>query len=394
MDCGEGRLQGLGRFVLAAAVALALVLAALVPASADAAPTGERLRAGLNEVMAAPGSPPGLSVYVKRPGRAQFLTRGVANVANGAKPTRRQHYRIASMSKAFNGAVALTLVRRGKLNLDDTVGELLPGLLPLAEDVTLGQALHHTGSLPEYIRDPDFLAALNSDPTQYMTPEELVGFVADTEPEDDPGQIYEYSDTDNVVVGLMAEAVSERPYDELLEGLVYRRTGLQDTSLPETIEMPEPYLHGYELPDDPLSSDAPEDVSEVMNPALAWASGGIVSTVRDVARFFQAYVGGNLFGKAQRHAQRRWVVGSSSPSGPGRNRAGLGLFRYKTHCGTMLGHTGSFPGYRVFAAASSNGKRVVVFTVNSQIVPPDQGSQEVADLIRHAQLDAVCHALR
>ena len=57
------------------------------------------------------------------------------------------------------------------------------------------------------------------------------------------------------------------------------------------------------------------------------------------------------------------------------------------------GHTGSFPGYRAMAMSNASGRRSIVFTVNSQIVP-GQGSQEVSDLIRHAQEDAVCHLLR
>ena len=73
--------------------------------------------------------------------------------------------------------------------------------------------------------------------------------------------------------------------------------------------------------------------------------------------------------------------------------SGLALFRYRTRCGTVWGHTGSYPGYRLFAAASANGRRSVVFSVNSQIVP-GQGSPRVSGLIRKAQADAVCQALR
>jgi len=83
----------------------------------------------------------------------------------------------------------------------------------------------------------------------------------------------------------------------------------------------------------------------------------------------------------------------SSPPGPGRNDATLGLFRYRTRCGTVYGHTGSYPGYRLFAASSGNGRRSVVFSVNSQIVP-GQGSPRVSGMIRRAQADAVCLALR
>ena len=372
-----------------AVAAVAALLAPSAAAAAEEASTGRQLRAALDEVMGAPEGPPGLSVLIQRGSDVRFLRRGEANVETGKPFTLRQHYRVASMSKAWNGAVALALVSRGRLELDDTIGELIPGVLPLAEDVTLAQALQHTGSLPDYIRDPDFLNDLMADPAQYMAPLELLSYVADTEPEYDPGQRYEYSDTDNVVVGLMAEAATGRTYDELLERFVYRRAGLEDTSMPVTIQMPEPYLRGYEVP--PVGP--PEDVSEFINPALAWASGGIVSTATDVNRFFRAYVGGRLFDRRTRRAQRDFVLGLSSPPGPGRNRAALGLFRYRTHCGTVLGHTGSFPGYRLFAAASPNGRRSIVFTVNAQIAP-DSGSPAVDDLIRHAQVDAVCHALR
>jgi D-alanyl-D-alanine carboxypeptidase len=375
--------------MLAGLAVVAVIGATSVPA-AGATETGKRLQAALDEVMEPPEGPPGISVLIQRGRDTQYLRRGQADLSTGQPPTRQQHYRIASMAKAFNGAVALALVSRDRLELSDTIGELLPGVLPLAEDVTLAQALQHTAALPDYIKDDDFLDVLMSDPTQYLTPLELVEFVADTEPEFDPGERYQYSDTDNVIVGLMAEAATGKTYDELLQRYVYSKAGLENTTLPITVAMPAPYLHGYEVP----VGAPPVDVSELINPALAWASGGIVSNAVDVGRFFRAYVGGDLFNAKTRRAQEDFIIGSSSPPGPGRNRATLGLFRYKTQCGTVFGHTGSFPGYRLFAASNRAGNRSVVFTVNAQIVPPDSGSQEVSDLIRFAQVDAVCHALR
>jgi D-alanyl-D-alanine carboxypeptidase len=357
--------------------------------SAQPARTGPALRAALDEVIQAPLGPPGLSVLIDRKGRTQFLRRGRADVVTGQRPTARLHMRIASVAKAFNGAVALALVSEGKLSLDDTIGERLPGVLPLAENVTLRQALQHTAGLPDYIRDDEFLAVLQADPAQYLTPLQLVEYVADTPLTHAPGSEYEYSDTDNVIVGLMAETATGLSYNELLERYVYDPAKLRRTSLPDTIAMPTPFLHGYDV----LENEPPFDTSELINPALAWASGGIVSTPIDLGRFFRAYVGGDLFGGKARRAQNDFVIGSSDPPGPGRNRATLGLFRYVTRCGTVYGHTGSFPGYRLFAASTANGKRSVVFSVNSQIVP-GQGSEEVSDLIRHAQEDAVCHALR
>ena len=48
--------------------------------------------------------------------------------------------RIASVAKAFSGAVALNLVRAGKLSLDDTIAEVLPTLPSAWGAVTLASS--------------------------------------------------------------------------------------------------------------------------------------------------------------------------------------------------------------------------------------------------------------
>jgi D-alanyl-D-alanine carboxypeptidase len=376
----------------------AALLICLVPAGGAGAATTAKVGtaaafdAQLDRIIGAKDGPPGLSVLIDRRGRTEFRRRGVADVATGRAPTRRDHYRIASMAKAFNGAVALSLVQEGELRLDSTIGELLPGLLPQADAVTLQQVLGHTGGLPDYIRQPRLIKLLQRDPGVYRSPRQLVGYVRGVPLRFRPGTSYEYSDTDNVIAGLMAEKATGLSYAQLLARQIYRPLGLKGTSLPRTLAMPRPYMHGYDV----TPGEPPQDVSHFINPALAWASGGIVSTPVDVGRFFRAYVGGRLFDDAGlRRAQRHFVRhANSSPPGPGRNSAGLALFRYQTRCGTVYGHTGSFPGYRLFGASSADGRSSVVFTVNAQIVPPSEGPEpRVSKLIRRAQELAVCRAL-
>ena len=367
---------------------LALPMPALA-APAGTADTGAALDAALDRIADRADGPPGVSVLIQRGSKSDYRRRGLANVAAGTPPTPRLAMRIASVSKAFSGAVALELVERGKLRLNETIGQRLPGLLPRANKVTLRQVLNHTGGLPDYIRDPAFLRRLKANPAARMSPRRLLSFVRKTPLRFRPGSRYEYSDSDNIVVGLMAEAATGVSYERLMKRLIFRPLGLRNTTLPTSLRLPDPFLHGYAV----VPGKAPEDASRLINPTLAWASGGMVSTPPELARFFRAYVGGRLFSGPARRAQRRFVAGSSSPPGPGRNAASLGLFRYRTSCGTVYGHTGSFPGYRLFAAASANGSRAVVFAVNAQIVP-GQGSPKVSRLIRAAQTAAVCHALR
>jgi D-alanyl-D-alanine carboxypeptidase len=253
----------------------------------------------------------------------------------------------------------------------------------------LAQALQHTGGLPDYTRSQPLLERVQRDPAAYISPRELLGYVRDEPLDFPPGRRYHYSDTDNILVGLMAEAATGRSYERLLAREIYRPLGLHEASLPRTVRMPRPFLHGYDV----AADQGAEDVSQLINPSGAWASGGIVSTPVEVARFIRAYVAGRLFNAAARRRQFRFRTGSSSPPGPGRNAHGLALFRYRTRRGTVYGHTGSFPGYRLFAAASRDGRRSVVFSVNAQIVP-GQGPAKISNAIRRAQLLAVCRALR
>jgi hypothetical protein len=102
---------------------------------------------------------------------------------------------------------------------------------------------------------------------------------------------------------------------------------------------------------------------------------------------------GRLFGSKMRSKQRKVIEGGSSePPGPGKNAAGLALFRYRTRCGTVWGHTGNTPGYTQFAAASPDGRRSVTVSVNAQHTPT-AGRQAVFEALRRAEGLAVCAAL-
>lgn len=124
-------------------------------------------------------------------------------------------------------------------------------------------------------------------------------------------------------------------------------------------------MHGYDV----APPQAPEDVTHLFAAGWSWASGGIVSTPDDANTFIRAYVRGATTSLPIRMAQFEFRPGSSEPPGPGQNSARLAIFRYQTSNGTVYGHTGNTPGYMQFLAASRNGRRSAVVSVNSQITP-------------------------
>ena len=378
---------GRGRFILAVALCLALVPAV---ASADRKAPVDRLQRALDQLVELEGGPPGASVVLHRGGEEEFLRAGVADVETEQPFRRQKHMRIASVSKAFSGAVALSLVDDGVVGLDDSITSLVPALPAHWSPVTLRQVLSHTGGLPSFTKNAEYLKYFGEHLHGQIDNLGLIEFVRNEPLEFTPGTAYSYSNTDNIVIALVAEAATHKPYTRLLAREVLRPLGLRETELPSGFRVPKPLIHGYEvLPE-------VEDLTECCSMDFVGASGGIYSTPHDLATFTRGYVGGELFGGAARRAQFRFIDGASSePPGPGRQGGGLALFRYKTRCGTVFGHTGNFPGYTQFTAATRNGKRSVTVSVNRQLDPGASGPRapEVFETLRRDYALAVCALL-
>lgn len=224
-----------------------------------------------------------------------------------------------------------------------------------------------------------------TNPQGYVQPIEIIGWVRNDPLELTPGTQYTYSNTDNVVVGLIAEAVTGTPYGTLLKNIAFGPTALARTSFPtRDIALPAPAIHGYVV----APGSEPKDVTTFVSPSGAWASGAMVSTPDDLSTFIRADLGLKFFGAVEQIEQMKFVAGNSSPPGPGTNDAGLGLFRYTTPCGVVYGHTGSFPGYTQWAASTADGTRSVTTTLN--IAEP---AGALIERLREVQAQSVCALL-
>jgi D-alanyl-D-alanine carboxypeptidase len=109
----------------------------------------------------------------------------------------------------------------------------------------------------------------------------------------------------------------------------------------------------------------------------------MVSTPLDLTRFIRWYAP---------RGQGPFRPGESDPEGPGVNSAGLGIFRYRTPCGIVYGHTGNFFGYTAFIAASRDGRRSVTILASTQLSHATGDPQAYQALRRTFSL-GVCSAM-
>jgi D-alanyl-D-alanine carboxypeptidase len=236
-------------------------------------------------------------------------------------------FRIGSVTKSFVATVVLQLVGEGRLGLDDRLQRWLPGLVPDGERITVRQLLNHTSGLYDYT--DDLLGPLRAKPTlqvyqqmaaRHFTPQALVAMATRRQPLFPPGARFSYSNTNYILLGLLVERVSGGGLAAQLQQRILGPLGLADTELPGTQRrLHGPYLHGYAPPDRAwLPSDGPVGLVDVTqaNPSWAWAAGGMVSSAADLARFYQALLGGRLLRPELLKAMET-TVDASGQLGPG-----------------------------------------------------------------------------
>jgi D-alanyl-D-alanine carboxypeptidase len=370
---------------LALALALCCLGSAALASAAVAKTTTADVRKGLEGLVESPEGPPGAIATLDVNGHLTTISVGRAQVGRPAAPKATDHMRIASVAKAFSGAVTLHLVEEKRLGLDQTIGELLPGMPLTWSGVTVEEMLHHTSGLPDYTRSKGFAKQAETDPRGYVKPATVIDWVRNEPINFAPGKKYEYCNTDNILIGLIVKAVTGHSYGEELQSIVFGPAKLGQTTFPTRIALPSPFIHGYVT----AAGEEPQDVSTFLSPSGAWASGAIVSTPLNLNAFIRADLGLKFFDRAEQKRQMNWYVGGeSSPPGPGRNSAGLALFRYQTKCGTVFGHTGNFPGYVQFAAATANGRRALTTSLN---IPAPTG--KLLAKLRGVQATAICALL-
>jgi D-alanyl-D-alanine carboxypeptidase len=327
-------------------------------------------------------------VTVNRGGRTETLALGEADPTLGGAPTEFSHMRLASVTKAYTGAVVLRLVDQERIALDDKIGQYLPTLPLTWQNVTIRQLLDHTSGIPDYTKSEGFFNQFKTAPEAKVSPTTIIDWVR-TDPLNFPsGTTYAYSNTDNIIAALIAETTSKRSYPNLLKIVIIDPLKLRNTSLPTTTALHKPFLHGYDVAVE-NGKRVVTDVSTILSPTGAWASGGIESTPLELGKFIRGLLAKRFFSAKAQKQQFKWVKGGqSSPAGPGKNSAGLSLFRYETRCGTVYGHTGNFPGYTQFVAANKTGTRSVTSTLN--IAAP---SGKLLKQLREMQTKAVCTML-
>ncbi|MGV9304209.1 serine hydrolase domain-containing protein [Nonomuraea sp. NPDC003727] len=357
-------------------LATVLIAGGVLTAPATAAspvPDHAGVQRALDNAVAHGGAPGIVAEVRDRRGR-WFGSAGVADTRTGRKRQPHERFRIGSTTKAFTATVVLRLVAEGRLSLDDTVEQWLPGLVAGngydGREITVRQLLNHTSGISNYGNDAKFFAkgvgaAWFEHRYDTYTPEQLVEIGLATPPRFKPGTSFLYSNTNYFLAAMIVERATGRTFAQELTRTVIRPLRLTGTSLPGTdpkIRGPHPTHYSTLFSSDPK----PEihDATE-MNQSFAWAAGGIISTTGDLQRFFGELLGGRLLPAAQQQEMFTTVETKGPVPWIPDTRYGLGVFSQRLPCGvTVWGNAGATYGSWTYAMGTRNGNHLLTSQVN------------------------------
>lgn len=335
---------------------------------------------------------PGAMVLLETPEGTLTASYGTGTRGAERPVSMEDHIRVGSVTKTWTTTVILQLVQEGKLALGDPVSKYRPDV-PNGDGITLEQLLTMRSGLFNYTETLELNSAMDKEPRREWKPEELLALGFAHPPYFAPGQGFHYSNTNTVLLGLIAEKVAGKPLGDLFKERIFQPLGLKGTVFPDisSNSIPEPHPQGYFYGDNVLTMTnpalpedmqkeaaagtlAPNDVTDV-NPSWAWAAGSGISTTTDLKILGEALVNGKLL-DAGLQQQRLDSVIPTNPENPDRASYGWGIAKF----GKLYGHTGELPGFNTFMGSDpANGVTLVVWT---NLAPAADGRDPAVTIAR------------
>ncbi len=329
---------------------------------------------------------------------------GMADVGANQPMTLSTHFRIGSISKTFTATVILKLIQDGRLRLSDRISRWEPQV-PNARQITIKMLLNMTSgiwdeggvgpqgqisSLGNFINQ-NCNKAPSAQCSQYFSPQQIVNLAIQdssnvTHGAAYPPGVWYYADTNYVILGIIAQKVTGKPFGELLRKLVLRPLHLTQTSFPtRSLTLPSPAATGYKMDVNNKGKFLGYVPQQQPSPSILFGAGNVVSTLHDLRVWARALGTGRLLSPGMQRLRLQLLQTGIQFSPLAGTSATIGLpVQYGlgiADAGGMLGHNGQVPGFttEMWYLPSDRGTVVAFFNSLSSCQTTPQTPAVLAD---------------
>jgi len=250
-------------------------------------------------------------------------------------------YRIGSISKMFTSVMIFQLIEESKLTLDTKLNRFFPGI-PNSEAITIAMMLSHQSGIFSFTEIPDY-APWSLQP---RTHDEIMEKIIINHPVFSPGEKYEYSNSNYLLLGYIIELLDNNSYAISLEKRITSLIGLHNT------------YYGGKI--DPANNEAFSynnygywQASYESDMSIPGGAGSIVSTASDLVVFIGSLFQGDLISRKSLKGMLETKEGTGS-----------GIFELQLGWTTYYGHTGFVDNFHSILIYSPKNKYAMAYISN------------------------------
>ncbi|AWV97051.1 serine hydrolase domain-containing protein [Arcticibacterium luteifluviistationis] len=263
----------------------------------------------------------GLIVYVDQAGKAPAsYAAGWHDRKNKIPADPKALFKLASIGKLYIAVSIAKLANDKRISLDNTLADYFPqliGKIDNAEKITLKTMVEHRSGIPNYINHPTYWE------NPPYSNERLLELASDMPASFEPGEDYEYSNTNYLLLSKIIDKVVGYSHDQYIKEEILIPLGLKNTFGSLSQVNIDDVMSGYYVG---IEDD------------LKTQEMGMMATAEDVGIFLRALNDGSVFKEGEQE------IYSS-------------IYVYK--------HTGLIPGYQSIAEYHKDIDAVVILFVNT-----------------------------
>lgn len=329
---------------------------------------------------------PGTAVLVIDRGKKVYeRCFGVTDLRTFQPIDSRTNFRLASVTKQFTAMAIMLLAHDGKLRYDGHLTDVFPDFPDYGRSITVRNLLNHTSGLQDY---EDLMTNYDSD-----VPEGQLRQIQDAEvmhllkqqksTKFLPGSKWAYSNSGYVILGLIVQKLSGKPFGDFLRDRIFTPLGMSNTIVYEKGKNQVAHrAYGH------TRKDGHWEQTDQSTTSATQGDGGVYSSLDDLAKWDRAWRDHTLLSEAEVEPALTPVKPPNGlPEEPDGEPAdyGFGWFlnSYKGH--KRMWHYGETVGFRTTIQRFPDDRLTVIILSNRSDLVPAELALKVADVYLGAQ---------
>ena len=201
---------------------------------------------------------------------------GKANVELNVPLSNEDVFRIGSLTKQFTALAILQLMEKGVLSLDDDITEFIPDYPTHGNHIAVRNLLSHTSGIKDYTEidslSPDMRRRNNS-------PADLISFFKNQPMDFKPGDEFEYSNSNYILLGYIIEKLSGKSYAQYINDNIFIPLGMNHSFFDTPEKIIPNRIPGYvDKGDKAVNAD-------YLNPSYAYSAGALMMPISDIFKW-------------------------------------------------------------------------------------------------------------